>query len=121
MATEVTINITQPPEHDKIRLIKLNGEIDESNLDEFKARLDPLAEEKNCLIIILNLKDLTYINSKVIGYLASYYSKLTDLGKKMIFCEANPNIMDILSLVGLTNIVEYFEIQSEAINASLVD
>ncbi len=121
MPTEVTIEITPVPENDALKLIKLVGEIDESNLNNLQEKIDPLGEaEEKTKVLIFNLKDLTYINSKVIGYLASYYSKIAKKGKKMIFTEANPNIMDILSLVGLTNIIEYFETDAEAINASSI-
>lgn len=121
MATEVKINIADAPGHSEIKIFRLNGEIDESNLEALEKTLNPLAQQAAVKTIILNLKELTYVNSKVIGYLASFYTKLSENNQKLIFSEANSNIMDILSLVGLTNIVQYFETEDEAINASVVD
>jgi len=120
MATEINITITPIKEYPHIKVIKLNGEIDESNLINLQKQIEPLYEDDSSKILIFNLQDLIYINSKVIGYFASYYTKLSQTDKKMVFAEANPNIMDILSLVGLTNIIEYFETESEAINALIV-
>ncbi len=104
--------------NENIIVVKLTGQIDESNLEELSNPLDTIKKEYN--IIILNIKDLYYINSKVIGYFAALYSDLNKSNKKLVFAEGNPQIMDIISLVGLTNIIEYYETESEAINSNLL-
>lgn len=85
MSTQVTINIRLLEDRSDIRVIDLSGEIDESNLKDLEKQVSPFIEDENVLYIIFNLKDLSYINSKVIGYFASYYSELTNKDKKMFF------------------------------------
>lgn len=121
MASQIEINATQVPEHNEITVIKLVGEIDESNLEELKQVADPLVQDDSTQKIVLNLKDLAFINSKVIGYLAAYYTALSQVNKKMAFAEANTGIMEILSLVGLTNLVSYYDSEEEAVNSFIIE
>lgn len=120
MSSVVEININSVPNHDEIKIIRLKGEIDESNLDDFRQVTDQMLTDASVQKIVFNLKDLSFINSKVIGYMAAFYNQLNQASKKMVFAEASGSIMEILSLVGLTNLIEYFEQEDEAVSALIV-
>jgi len=114
MATELTTRI----EHkvigeQKYALITLTGQIDESNLGTLGEAADPLVGS-DAKYLVLDLAGLEFINSKVIGYLAATHGKLTEAEQVMLFANANQNILDIIELVGLTQIVPTFEKLSEA-------
>lgn len=121
MASLVEITINSVPDHDEIKIIKLKGEIDESNLDDFRQVTDQMLADDTVQKLIFNLHDLSFINSKVIGYLASFYNQLNAASKKMAFAEANSSIMEILSLVGLTNLIEYYDQEDEAVSAFIIE
>ena len=97
-------------------LIALSGQIDESNLADFEKVVNPTIEISQAFLIF-DLEKLEFINSKVIGFLAATHAKLTELDKKMVFIKANQQILDIIELVGLTQIVSTFELEEEAIEA----
>lgn len=100
---------------ESVKIVSLKGQIDESNLIVLSTKLDFFLIDKKTSYIVLNFKELDFLNSKVIGYIASYYSKLHDLDKRLIIIEANETILDILSLVGLTNIIDYYPNLKEAV------
>ena len=61
-----------------------------------------------------DLKGLTYMNSKSVGYLADWHGKVTKAKGKMVISGATDNITDILNVVGLSNIIDVFETAEEA-------
>ena len=46
------------------------------------------------------------MNSKSIGYLTDWYTKLTEKKGGIIIANARPNILDILQVVGLTQLIQ---------------
>lgn len=94
----------------------LDGQIDESNLSDFENIVSATINEVK-EFFVFDLENLEFINSKVIGFLAATHAKLTELNKKMIFTKANQQILDIIELVGLTQIVPTFESEEEMIAA----
>ncbi len=117
MASKVQIVVGELPEKDDVKLVSLSGEIDETNLGDLKDIVDPLLINNDCQVLLFNLKDLNFINSMVISYFTNIYTKLTELNKKVIFIEANNQILDILDLVGLTTIIDNYNTLNEALNA----
>jgi len=116
MSSKVQIVVGELPEKSSVKLVSLSGEIDETNLGELKEVVDPLLLSDDCQNLLINLKDLSFINSMVISYFTNIYTKLTELNKKIIFVEANNQILDILDLVGLTTIIDNYNSLSEALN-----
>ena len=121
MATVVDIKVLVVENITSIKVVILKGQVDESNLKDLSNVLDKLVEDKDTKYIVLNLKELEFMNSKVVGYLASLYSSLAEQGKKLVIVEANETILDILSLVGLTSIIENYTSLEEAIEVIKTD
>lgn len=93
-----------------LKVAHISGQLDESNVDEkiqeiYKA-LDKAPKE---LSMIFDMQNLDYMNSKSIGYLTDLYGKITELGGKAAICSAKPNILDILQVVGLTQLMQNYE------------
>ncbi|MBN2096555.1 ATP-binding protein [Candidatus Peregrinibacteria bacterium] len=87
--------------------IKLSGEIDQSNIDEKVApiydQIEVMPEEGT---LVLDFSDLEYINSTFIGNLASWYTTLQRKGGRICLKNVNKDIREVLSLVGLLEILE---------------
>lgn len=98
-----------------VKLIKITGQLDESNVDEEAKKIYDLIEQnpKN-LNLILDLEGLEYMNSKSIGYLTDWYGKVFENGGKVIIAKAKPNILDILEVVGLTQLIKNYPSVEEA-------
>ncbi len=116
--TEINITIEDIPvtqEGVVAKLIKFQGQLDESNVDE-KAKIIYSEIEKNPqrLYLLLDFEELEYMNSKSIGYLTDWYGKVTEGGGKIVIAKAKSNILDILEVVGLTQLVTCYPTLDEA-------
>ena len=103
-----------------IKLIQIQGQLDESNVDEkakiVYALLEEVADGTN---FIFDLYGLEYMNSKSIGYLTDWYNKILQKDGQIYLAQAQENILDILDTVGLTSIIEHHNSIEEAANAML--
>lgn len=90
----------------KVKLLKFSGQLDESNVDEkAKEIYDIINGIPQGLFLIFDFEKLEYMNSKSIGYLTDWYTKLNEKKGGIIVANARPNILDILQVVGLTQLI----------------
>ena len=54
------------------------------------------------------------MNSKSIGYLTDWYGRVTGKNGKIVIAKARENIMDILQVVGLTQLINCYPTLDEA-------
>jgi len=119
MATIAKIEIFGIETHPYVKVIVIDGSVDESNLPAVKAKVDPIVNDDEVKAVILDFKSLMYINSKVVGYLANTYSLMTEKGGKIIIAGASESMKDIISMVGLNLIIDCVDTLEDAV--ALVD
>lgn len=97
------------------KLVKFQGQLDESNVDE-KAKIiyDLLEKNPQNLYLLFDFEELEYMNSKSIGYLTDWYGKVTEGGGKIAIAKTRSNILDILQVVGLTQLINCYATLDEA-------
>lgn len=101
----------------KLKLVKFAGQLDESNVDEkAKGIYDLINATPQGLFLIFDLEKLEYMNSKSIGYLTDWYTKLNEKKGGIVIANARPNIVDILQVVGLTQLIKSVASVEEAKN-----
>ncbi|MBU2523675.1 STAS domain-containing protein [Patescibacteria group bacterium] len=97
------------------KVVSFKGQLDESNVDDQSKKiydiLEGVGENFN---LLLDFKDLEYMNSKAVGYLTDWYTKLTDLKGGVFVVQPKENILDILQVVGLTQLVQVYATMDEA-------
>lgn len=118
--TEVSISVEDVKDAgpDKIiKIIHISGQLDESNVDEKIKEIYKVVDEnpKN-LYLIFDLTNLEYMNSKSIGYLTDLYGKLSESGGKVAITNAKSNIIDILQVVGLTQLITTYASVKDAVD-----
>lgn len=90
----------------KVKLLRFAGQLDESNVDEkAKEIYDIISGVPSQLFLIFDFEKLEYMNSKSIGYLTDWYTKLSEKKGGIIISSAKPNILDILQVVGLSQLI----------------
>lgn len=103
------------PEGKLVKIVHIVGQLDESNVDEQAKAIYQLIEATpQGLSLIFELSGLEYMNSKSIGYLTDWYSKVSTGGGKVVLAAARENILDILQVVGLTQLVNAYATLDEA-------
>lgn len=116
--TQATITIEDIPaslQGTAAKLVKFVGQLDESNVDEKAKLIYAVIEQapKN-LFLLFDFEGLEYMNSKSIGYLTDWYGKVTEGGGKIVISKAKSNILDILQVVGLTQLINCYPTLDEA-------
>lgn len=90
-------------------VMQFKGELDESNIDSTAKEVYKLLDESaNNLPVLFDFTELGYMNSKSIGYLSDWYTRLGEKGSELLVAGAPENIMDILQTVGLDNFIRMF-------------
>lgn len=84
--------------------IRMNGEMDQESVGNLKDKLIQIIKEKNVKNIVLNLKELTFLDSTGIGIIIGRYNQLKMKGGKVLLCSINKNIERIILLSGLPRI-----------------
>jgi len=112
----ITIEDVATDNHEvTVKLVKITGQLDESNVDEKAKEIYALIEQvPQNLYLILDFADLEYMNSKSIGYLTDWYGKIFENGGKIVIAQMKPNILDILQVVGLTQLIKTYPTLDEA-------
>lgn len=98
-----------------VKVVTLAGQMDESNVDELAPKVyQLLTDSPDETGYIFDLENLVYMNSKSIGYLTDWYSKIKEKGGDMVLAKLSSNVQDVLSVVGLTRIVPVAQTMEEA-------
>lgn len=98
----------------KTKLVKFSGQLDETNIEAEAQKFYQMLETdapKNCFF---DFSELTYLNSKSIGFIADWQGKITQNEGKLIIFGVQENIFDILDVVGLTKIIDLVDTIDEA-------
>jgi anti-anti-sigma factor len=116
--TQATITIKDIPATSKgvtAKVVKFQGQLDESNVDEKAKILYQLLEQyPQNLYLLFDFEQLEYMNSKSIGYLTDWYGKVSEGKGKIVIAKPRSNILDILQVVGLTQLVTCYPSIDEA-------
>jgi anti-anti-sigma factor len=96
-------------------VVSIIGQMDESNVDSSAPKIYEYIENlsEDC-VVIFNFAGLEYMNSKSIGYTTDFYNKIIEKKGKMIIAESQPQIFDILQVVGLTQVIPFLDTVNEA-------
>lgn len=100
--------------------IAMKGELDESNVDKHAETMyEAIRLVKDGTYFVFDAKDLSYINSKGLGYLTDWYNKLNDKDGKILLIRVKPAIFDVLDVVGITQIIPVYDNLAAAEQAML--
>ena len=85
--------------------IKLVGELDEYTANITRERLDNLFSNSSCTTIIIDMSELTFMDSTGIGVLIGRYKKLKVDNKRIFISNPNNQIEKIFKMSGLYEIM----------------
>lgn len=92
--------------HNKTLYVLLCGELDEHTADYTRQTLDTMFEvEKNYNQIIIDLSELTFMDSTGIGVLIGRYKKMSTRGKAIYVCNPSLHAEKIFQMSGLYDIM----------------
>jgi anti-anti-sigma factor len=97
-----------------VKMITFMGQLDETNVDHEAKRVYQVITEMAEPILFLDFSGLDYMNSKSIGYLTDWFTQSTAKNGSITIIGPKPNILDILKVVGITQIITVYNNFEEA-------
>lgn len=85
--------------------IYLEGEIDQSVAGELRIKLDDYLSSVKVKNVILNMRDLTFMDSTGVGLIMGRYKKLKQNNVSLFINEPNRQIDKVLKVSGLYSII----------------
>ncbi|MFH0820915.1 MAG: STAS domain-containing protein [Candidatus Peregrinibacteria bacterium] len=86
----------------------LKGEVDVNQLPDLDAALKPALADPGLKTLILDCRELEFIDSKIVGFIAYLRTTLAKSQRQLCLAGLQETVNDILSLVGLTQIIPCF-------------
>ncbi len=98
----------------EITVVAVKGKLNTSTSPQFEKALQDLISD-GVSKVILNMNDLDYISSIGLREILSAGKRLASADGRLIMCQANEIVYDVLSISGFTQMFEYCEMEKDAI------
>lgn len=85
--------------------IRLTGELDHHTAEELRVKVTNLLDSNTIQHILLNLENLTFMDSSGLGVILGRYKQIKNLGGEMVVCSISPQIERLFEMSGLFKIV----------------
>lgn len=112
MRTDVTISVREVNE--QVSAIDIGGELTSFAEEELSDALSQASAGDICCVI-LNFRDLTYMNSSGIGLLVTSLIRLGRLDKRLVAVELSEHFRQIFELTKLNEAIHLYETEEEAL------
>jgi stage II sporulation protein AA (anti-sigma F factor antagonist) len=96
--------------------VRLRGELDQASVERLKYRVTEVINKYYIVHIVINLKEVPFMDSSGIGFIIGRYSQLKERKGKVVVCSMNELIERIFTLSGLKKICLVATSEDEAQN-----
>jgi len=101
----VGLNIEFETKQD-VLCIRLSGELDHHTADELRDKATALIEKNDIHHIVLNLEQLTFMDSSGLGVILGRYKQIKQVHGEMVVCAISPSVHRLFDMSGLFKIVK---------------
>lgn len=101
---------------DDVLIIRLKGELDHHTAEKLKEQVEQRLEDKSVRHILLNLADLSFMDSSGLGVILGRYKQISQKGGQMIVCAISPTIYRLFELSGMFKILHIAEDEEQALH-----
>ncbi|MBG0775415.1 MAG: STAS domain-containing protein [Desulfovibrionaceae bacterium] len=106
----------QSQKHGNCLVLRVNADsIDYTTCDEFKNAALGTLKTKDFSVLLINLKDVGFMDSMTIGAMVGIKNALTEAGKRLAITNVHPYVRKIISVVTLNAIFDLHETQADAL------
>lgn len=88
-----------------VLLVRLEGELDHHTAEQLRKRIEFEFERFSLKHIVLNLEQLTFMDSSGLGVILGRYKQVKGLNGEMIVCAISPAVKRLFDLSGLFKII----------------
>lgn len=110
---ELEVHTTQK---DGAKVLYIDGYINAHTVQEFEKSVQNVLDEKNFRILI-NCKDLEYINSSGLGVLMGVIEEIQENDGFLYLSDMNETVFNIFDTLGFTHLFKVFDAEVEALSS----
>jgi stage II sporulation protein AA (anti-sigma F factor antagonist) len=100
-----------------ILIVSMNGELDHHHAEKIRDSLDKQLEDNSIRYLILDLKNLHFMDSSGIGVFIGRYKTITKRGGRVCITNINPQLDRILEVSGLRRILKEYDTVKHAVDS----
>lgn len=101
--------------HRNVLLVRLFGELDHHTAEEVRTRIDEELEKDHYPHVVLNLSELTFMDSSGLGVILGRYKRINEQGGTLSVCSLHPSVQKLFELSGMFKIVSVYDREREAL------
>ena len=90
----------------EVLCIRLGGELDHHSAERLKNEATTIIEQKNIKHIVLNLAELTFMDSSGLGVILGRYKQIKQQQGSMVVCAITPTVKRLFEMSGLFKIIQ---------------
>ncbi|WP_226034625.1 anti-sigma F factor antagonist [Aquibacillus saliphilus] len=108
----LSVNLTTK---ENVLLVRLSGELDHHATENLKKEWQIAMKERNVKHVILNLEQLSFMDSSGLGVILGRYKEVMQLGGEMVVCSISPVVKRLFEMSGLFKIIRLEESEKFAL------
>ncbi|MRX74293.1 anti-sigma F factor antagonist [Bacillus lacus] len=110
MSLAIELDIKQ-----SVLCIRLSGELDHHTAETLRGKVTSKLNEGGIQHIVLNLEDLSFMDSSGLGVILGRYKQIKQLGGEMVVCAISPSVKRLFDMSGLFKIIRLESSETSAL------
>nr|WP_216367074.1 anti-sigma F factor antagonist [Geobacillus sp. MR] len=90
-----------------VLIVRLSGELDHHTAEELREKVTDVLENRTVRHIVLNLGQLTFMDSSGLGVILGRYKQIKNVGGQMVVCAVSPTVKRLFDMSGLFKIIRF--------------
>ena len=100
---------------ENVLLVRLSGELDHHEAENLKREWQIAMNENNVQHVILNMEQLSFMDSSGLGVILGRYKEVKQIGGEMVVCSISPAVKRLFDMSGLFKIIRLEESEEFAL------
>ncbi|WP_017315205.1 STAS domain-containing protein [Mastigocladopsis repens] len=98
----------------QVKVVQLKGVLDATQSPEFREKINEIIHKENSVkIVLIDFKDVTFMDSSGLGALVLAFKALQDADRKLVVCSINEQVRILFEITGMDKVFEIFPNQEE--------
>ncbi|MCM3714807.1 anti-sigma F factor antagonist [Alkalihalobacillus oceani] len=98
-----------------VLLVRLVGELDHHTAEQLRNQVEDNLAKQQIKHIVLNLEQLTFMDSSGLGVILGRYKQVRAVGGEMVVCAISPAVKRLFEMSGLFKIIRLEESEQYAL------
>jgi anti-anti-sigma factor len=94
-------------------VLHFTGQLAQENIEQVSAELTPLIAGVGAVKLVIDMMNCDYINSRTVAHLAMWRQSMADQQGELVILQPQPQVMDVLHVVGLDQIIRFVNVMDE--------